>query len=229
MATTQALKLHGGVNVEDIKKPDAERLARGFANLDKHVRNIQSFGQTVLVCFNRYDFDTDEEMEMVRRHCQMLGVAFAENNAFMKGGAGAENFAREVVRQIEENPSRPLAYAYDLNDSIPEKIEKIAKKIYGASNVIYHQVAKNKLKLISELGYSNLPVCIAKTQYSFSDDSRVLGVPENFELTIRNFVINAGAEMIIAIAGDVMRMPGLPREPQAKNIDVVNGKIVGLS
>ena len=156
-------------------------------------------------------------------------MAFAENNAFMKGGEGAVTLAEEVVRLIKDNPSKPLTYAYDLNDSVPVKIEKIAKKLYGASNVIYHQVANNKLKLISDLGYSGFPVCIAKTQYSFSDDSTKYGVPEDFELTVRNFVINAGAEMIIAIAGDIMRMPGLPREPQARNIDVVNGEIVGLS
>ena len=229
VATTQALKMHGGVPVDDIKKPNTDGLVKGFGNLDKHVQNVRSFGQTVLVCFNRYDFDTDEEIDMVRKHCQELGVAFAENNAFMKGGEGAVTLAEEAVRLIKDNPSKPLTYAYDLNDSVPVKIEKIAKKLYGASNVIYHQVANNKLKLISDLGYSGFPVCIAKTQYSFSDDSTKYGVPEDFELTVRNFVINAGAEMIIAIAGDIMRMPGLPREPQARNIDVVNGEIVGLS
>lgn len=229
VATTQALKMHGGVPVDDIKKPNTDGLVKGFRNLDKHVQNVRSFGQTVLVCFNRYDFDTDEEIDMVRKHCQELGVAFAENNAFMQGGEGAVTLAEEAVRLIKDNPSKPLMYAYDLNDSVPVKIEKIAKKIYGASSVIYHQVAKNKLKLISDLGYSGFPVCIAKTQYSFSDDSKKYGVPEDFELTVRNFVINAGAEMIIAIAGDVMRMPGLPRDPQARNIDVVNGEIVGLS
>ena len=229
VATTQALKMHGGVPVDDIKKPNTDGLVKGFRNLDKHVQNVRSFGQTVLVCFNRYDFDTDEEIDMVRKHCQELGVAFAENNAFMQGGEGAVTLAEEAVRLIKDNPSKPLTYAYDLNDSVPVKIEKIAKKIYGASSVIYHQVAKNKLKLISDLGYSGFPVCIAKTQYSFSDDSKKYGVPEDFELTVRNFVINAGAEMIIAIAGDVMRMPGLPRDPQARNIDVVNGEIVGLS
>ena len=229
VATTQALKMHGGVPVDDIKKPNTDGLVKGFRNLDKHVQNVRSFGQTVLVCFNRYDFDTDEEIDMVRKHCQELGVAFAENNAFMQGGEGAVTLAEEAVRLIKDNPSKPLTYAYDLNDSVPVKIEKIAKKIYGASSVIYHQVAKNKLKLISDLGYSGFLVCIAKTQYSFSDDSKKYGVPEDFELTVRNFVINAGAEMIIAIAGDVMRMPGLPRDPQARNIDVVNGEIVGLS
>lgn len=229
VATTQGLKMHGGVAETEIKKPNAEGLTRGFLNLDKHVRNLQKFGQTVVVCFNRYAFDTDEEMALVRKHCDELGVGFAENNAFCKGGNGAIELAQLVVDTIEKKPSQPLKFMYEDNQSIKEKVEAVAKNIYGASNVIYLPAAKKKLQRINDLGISHYPVCIAKTQYSFSDNPKLYGVPENFEFTIRDFVINTGAEMIVAIAGEIMRMPGLPKEPQAKVIDIIDGQIVGLS
>lgn len=229
VATTQGLKMHGGVTETEIKKPNAEGLTRGFLNLDKHVRNLQKFGQTVVVCFNRYAFDTDEEMALVRKHCDELGVGFAENNAFCEGGNGAIELAQLVVDTIEKNPSQPLKFMYEDNQSIKEKVEAVAKNIYGASNVIYLPAAKKKLQRINDLGISHYPVCIAKTQYSFSDNPKLYGVPENFEFTIRDFVINTGAEMIVAIAGEIMRMPGLPKEPQAKVIDIIDGQIVGLS
>ena len=229
VATTQALKLHGGINVNDIKEPNIEGLKRGFENLDKHVRNIQSFGQTVVVCFNRYAFDTEEEMQIIRDHCKEIGVAFAENNAFAEGGKGAVELANVVVDQIENNPSKPLQYKYDEEDDVKTKVEKIATGVYGASKVTYLPLAFKKLKMIDTLGYSKLTVCIAKTQYSFSDDPKKLGVPKDFVFTIRDFVISAGAEMIVAIAGNIMRMPGLPESPQAERINVVNGEIIGLS
>lgn len=229
VATTQGLKMHGGVAETEIKKPNAEGLTRGFLNLDKHVRNLQKFGQTVVVCFNRYAFDTDEEMALVRKHCDELGVGFAENNAFCEGGNGAIELAQLVVDTIEKKPSQPLKFMYEDNQSIKEKVKAVAKNIYGASNVIYLPAAKKKLQRINDLGISHYPVCIAKTQYSFSDNPKLYGVPENFEFTIRDFVINTGAEMIVAIAGEIMRMPGLPKEPQAKVIDIIDGQIVGLS
>lgn len=229
VATTQGLKMHGGVAETEIKKPNAEGLTRGFLNLDKHVRNLQKFGQTVVVCFNRYAFDTDEEMALVRKHCDELGVGFAENNAFCEGGNGAIELAQLVVDTIEKKPSQPLKFMYEDNQSIKEKVDAVAKNIYGASNVIYLPAAKKKLQRINDLGISHYPVCIAKTQYSFSDNPKLYGVPENFEFTIRDFVINTGAEMIVAIAGEIMRMPGLPKEPQAKIIDIIDGQIVGLS
>lgn len=229
VATTQGLKMHGGVAETEIKKPNAEGLTRGFLNLDKHVRNLQKFGQTVVVCFNRYAFDTDEEMALVRKHCDELGVGFAENNAFCEGGNGAIELAQLVVDTIEKKPSQPLKFMYEDNQSIKEKVEAVAKNIYGASNVIYLPAAKKKLQRINDLGISHYPVCIAKTQYSFSDNPKLYGVPENFEFTIRDFVINTGAEMIVAIAGEIMRMPGLPKEPQAKVIDIIDGQIVGLN
>lgn len=229
VATTQGLKMHGGVPLEDIKKPNAEGLREGFKNLDKHVRNMQSFGQTVVVCFNRYAFDTDEEMDIVRQHCKEIGVAFAENNAFMEGGVGAVELANVVVDEITKNPSKPVTFQYADTDDVKSKVEKVATQIYGAGTVIFQPAALAKIKMIESLGYDKFPVCIAKTQYSFSDDPKCYGVPENFEFTIRDFVISAGAEMIVAIAGDIMRMPGLPRVPQAEKIDIVNGEITGLS
>ena len=153
----------------------------------------------------------------------------AENNAFTEGGKGAEELAKVVVKEIEEHPSGPLRFQYDDEDSIQTKVEKIAKNIYGASRVKFAPLALKNLRLYEKLGYSHLPVCIAKTQYSFSDEASRYGVPENFDFTIRDFVISAGAEMVVAIAGNIMRMPGLPKEPQALHIDVVNGEIVGLS
>lgn len=229
VATTQGLKMHGGVAESEIKKPNAEGLTLGFKNLDKHVRNLQKFGQTVVVCFNRYAFDTDEEMALVRKHCDELGVGFAENNAFCEGGNGAIELAQLVVDTIAEKPSKPLKFMYEDYQTIKEKVEAVAKNIYGASNVIYLPAAKKKLQRIEDLGISHYPVCIAKTQYSFSDNPKLYGVPEDFEFTIRDFVINTGAEMIVAIAGEIMRMPGLPKEPQAKKIDIIDGQIVGLS
>ncbi len=229
VATTQGLKMHGGVALDDIKKPNAEGLREGFKNLDRHIRNMQSFGQSVVVCFNRYAFDTDEEMDIVRQHCKELGVGFAENNAFMQGGEGAVELAQIVADTIEQRPSLPVQFQYADEDSITTKVEKVARQIYGAGNVTFLPAAITKLKTIEALGYSHFPVCIAKTQYSFSDDPKRYGVPEGFEFTIRDFVISAGAEMIVAIAGDIMRMPGLPKVPQAEKIDIIGGEIVGLS
>lgn len=229
VATTQGLKMHGGVALDDIKMPNAEGLQLGFENLDKHIRNLQAFGQTVVVCFNRYAFDTDEEIMMVRKHCDEIGVAFAENNAFTHGGRGAVELAKIVVDEIENNPSKPIVYQYDLSDDIKTKVKKVVKGIYGAESVVFHANALAKVKMIEQMGYADFPICIAKTQYSFSDDPKQYDVPKDFEFTISDFVINAGAEMIVAIAGNIMRMPGLPRVPQAENIDVVGNEIVGLS
>ncbi|MBQ0075384.1 MAG: formate--tetrahydrofolate ligase [Prevotella sp.] len=229
VATTQGLKMHGGVAQEDIKKPNAAGLQEGFKNLDKHVRNLQGLGQSVVVCFNRYAFDTDEEMNIVREHCKALGVPFAENNAFMEGGDGAVELANVVVDTIANNPSQNVQFTYSDGDDVKTKVKKVATNIYGAANVTFLPAAETKLKMIEALGYAGFPVCIAKTQYSFSDNATQYGVPENFEFTIRDFVISAGAEMIVAIAGDIMRMPGLPKSPQAERIDIVDGEITGLS
>ena len=229
VATTQGLKMHGGVPVERIKEPDMEGLVKGCENLDRHIRNMQSFGQSVVVAFNRYATDTDEELALVRRHCENIGVGFAINNAFLEGGTGATELAQVVIDTIEKNPSTPLTLTYNDTDDIKTKIEKVAKKIYGAATVTYSTTAEKQLLRIQKIGLENYPVCIAKTQYSFSADKSLYGCPTGFNVHIRDLVINSGSEMIVAIAGDIMRMPGLSKSPQAERIDIVNGEIEGLS
>jgi len=230
VATAQGLKMHGGVKVDALKEPDTEALKRGFGNIDKHIRNLQSFGQTVVVAFNRFASDTDEEVELVRLHCEEeLGVGFAINNAFAEGGAGAVNLAQLVVDSIEKTPSAPLHFAYNDEDTVEEKIEKVATNIYKASMVTYSTTARKMLKKIHQLGVAHFPICIAKTQYSFSTDPKMYGVADDMEFHVRDMVINRGAEMLVVIAGDILRMPGLPKEPQALHIDIKDGLIEGLS
>lgn len=229
VATAQALKMHGGVDINEIKQPNVEGVRRGLANMDKHIANMQAFGQTVVVCLNRFADDTDEELAVVSQHCNELGVGFALNTAFGEGGKGAKAFARLVTDTIEQNPSQPLRLMYDDSDDIETKVRKVAQQIYGADNIMLKPAAQKKLARIKELGFEHFPVCIAKTQYSFSEDAKAYGVPTGFDITIRDFVINAGAEIIVAIAGEIMRMPGLPKQPQAQRIDVINGVIEGLS
>lgn len=229
VATAQGLKMHGGVSLDCIKEPNIEGLKEGLRNLDKHISNLRSFGQNIVVAFNKFAGDTDQEMELLRRHCAELGVGFAINNAYTEGGEGAIDLAKLVVETIENKPSEPLHFTYKDEDTIQQKIEKIAVNLYGAGVVTYSTATRNKIKLIEEMGISHYPVCIAKTQYSFSADPKLYGVADNFELHIKDLVINNGAEMIVAIAGEIMRMPGLPKEPQALHIDIVDGNIEGLS
>lgn len=229
VVTLQALKMHGGVAYQDIKEPNIEAVKQGFWNLDKHVENIKRFGQKIVVAFNRYNNDTEEEIEAVEAHCQELGVGFAVNNAFAEGGKGAEELANTVVKTIEDTPSPKLQYLYKNNDSVKDKIEAVAKKIYGAGSVNFARKAETQLKHIYDLGLSGLPVCVAKTQYSFSVDPKAYGKTDGFHLDVADIVINSGSGMIVAIAGNILRMPGLPATPQANNIDIVDGKIVGLS
>lgn len=229
VATAQGLKMHGGVSLDQIKEPNAEGLTKGLANLDKHIENLRSFGQTVVVAFNRYANDTEEEIDLVRQHCAAQGIGFAVNNAFVEGGNGAVELANLVVDTIENQPSEPLRLAYNDDDTVEEKISKVACSLYGANMITYSAAAKKKLKRIQELGYGHFPICIAKTQYSFSTDPKLYGVVKDFEFHVRDIVLNAGAEMLVIIAGEIMRMPGLPKEPQALHIDIVNGEIEGLS
>ena len=229
VATAQALKMHGGIDLSSIKEPHIEGIKQGFANMDKHIHNLQSFGQTVVVCINRFPTDTDEELQLIQEHCQKLGVGCAINTAFVDGGKGAEALARLVVDTLAQKPSTPMNLFYYDNDSVEDKVRKIALQLYGARDVILKPAAKKMLSRIEELGCAHFPVCIAKTQYSFSEDAKAYGMPTNFDITIRDFVINKGAEMIVAIAGNIMRMPGLPKVPSAENISVVNGEIQGLS
>ena len=229
VATAQSLKLHGGVAETEIKEQNIEGLKKGLTNLDKHIKNMKSFGQEVIVTFNRYACDTDKEIALVAEYCKEMGVGFAMNNVFAQGGEGALELAQLVIDTIEKKPSTPLQFSYDLDDPIRTKVEKVAKNLYGAASVNFSPLASKKLRQIEELGYSNYPICIAKTQYSFSADQKAYGVPTGFDMTVRDIVINSGAEMIVVIMGDIMRMPGLPKVPQAMKIDIVDGLIEGLS
>jgi formate--tetrahydrofolate ligase len=229
VTTTQGLKMHGGVPVEEIKEPNIEGLTKGFDNLDRHIRNLKGFGQSVVVAFNRFDTDTEEEIELLRSHCESIGVGFAINNAFYEGGEGAKELAQLVIDTVEQQPSHPLTYTYADTDSIKTKVEKVCRKIYGAASVSYGKTAEKSLLRIQKLGLEHYPVCIAKTQFSFSADKKLYGCPTGFNIKIRDFVINTGAEMIVAIAGDIMRMPGLAKSPQAERITLNNGQIEGLS
>lgn len=229
VATSQGLKMHGGISIDKIKEPNPDGLSKGLKNLDKHIQNLRSFRQNVIVAFNKYDTDTEEEIALIRDYCNWAGVGFAVNDSFAQGGEGAIELAKLVAETIEKKPSASLKYTYKDEDKVSEKIEKVAKHIYGAKLVTYSSHSEKMMKLIDEMGISNYPVCIAKTQYSFSADPKAYGVAKDFEIHISDIVINNGAEMIVAIAGDIMRMPGLPKDPQARRIDIVNGQIEGLS
>lgn len=229
VVTAQGLKMHGGTPEKLIKEPDMAGLMKGFENLEKHLDNLANFNQSVVVALNRYAFDTDEELDAIRRFCESKGVAFAINEAFTQGGEGAAELARVVEQTLENKPSGELKFTYDDDDDIETKITKIAIGIYGARDVVLGEKALKKLKLIAGTPLEKMPVCIAKTQYSFSADPKAYGVAKDFRFKINDLVINQGSEFIVAIAGEMMRMPGLPADPQARRIDIVNGQIEGLS
>lgn len=229
VATIGGLKMHGGVNEKELKTENLEGVRSGLANLDRHIDNLQSFGQSVVVSFNRFASDTEAEIEIVRQHCAARGVGFAVNTAFAEGGKGAEELAQLVIDTIESKPSQPLQYTYPSEASIEEKARAIAEKIYGASEISFSAKAKKQLARVAEFGWAHFPICIAKTQYSFSQDEKAYGSVKGHKLEVADVVINAGAEMIVLIMGSIMRMPGLPAKPQALNIDIINGEIEGLS
>ena len=232
VATTQGLKMHGGVALDHIKEPNADGLREGLKNLNRHINNMQGFGQPVIVTLNRFDSDTDEEIDIIRKNCEDRGVGFAVNEAFLKGGEGAVELAQKVVDTIERIQALPINFTYPQSETIEGKIEKVCKRIYGAAAVEFTKTGKKRLEAIREIfaddkDISSYPICIAKTQYSFSADATRYGSPEGF--TIRDVILNCGSEMIVAIAGDMLRMPGLPKSPQAERITIVNGEIEGLS
>ena len=229
VVTARALKMHGGVSQDIVGQPNLEALKVGIANMDKHLDNLLKFGQNVVVAFNRYGDDVEDEIDYVRQHCAELGIGFAVNNAFVEGGKGAVELANLVVKTIEENPSKELKFAYKDEDEVKDKVCKVACNLYGAKLVTFSPTAKKKLAMIEELGYTHFPICIAKTQYSFSTNAKLVNVPKDFEFHVQDIVINAGAEMLVVISGEIMRMPGLPKNPQALHIDIVNGEIEGLS
>lgn len=229
VATAQGLKMHGGISIDQIKEKHTEGIRKGLENLAKHVDNIRSFGQNIVVAFNKYASDDKEEIAIVEQYCKDNNIGFALNNAFVEGGEGAKELANIVINTIENNPSSKLVFPYADEDTIAYKIEQVAKKIYGATHIEFTAVAKRKLALLKSTDMDLYPVCIAKTQYSFSSDAKAFGVAKDFEIIINDIVINRGAEFIVAIAGDIMRMPGLPKVPQATKIDLIDGLIEGLS
>jgi formate--tetrahydrofolate ligase len=229
VTTTQSIKLHGKVDEKLIKQPNMEGLKEGIKNVERHIESLQKFGQTVIVALNKFGFDTDEEVAFIENWCKEKGAEFAINEGFAKGGDGAVSLAKKVVEVIEKKPSKPINHTYDVNQSIEEKITQIVKTVYKGNGITLGKNAKAALKKINDLGASNLPICIAKTQFSFSDDASRVGAAEGFTLHIENLILNNGAGFIVAVAGEIMRMPGLPKDPAAMVIDVVNGEITGLS
>lgn len=228
VATVRVLKMHGGVPKTDLKTPNVEAVKKGLVNLEKHIENVKKFGVPCVVAINIFAQDTAEELEAVREHCAKHGVNVALSDVFAKGGEGGIDLAKEVIALADSGESK-FAPIYPLDMSLKGKIETIAKEIYGADGVNYTKEADKALKEFEELGYGNLPICMAKTQYSFSDDPALLGRPSGFKITIRNCRIAAGAGFIVVLTGDVMTMPGLPKVPAAEKIDVTdNGLISGL-
>ena len=228
VATIMGLKMHGGMQVGDPENGCCEHIRKGLENLDKHIANMQHMGQSVIVTLNRFGSDTDEEIAIVSEHCKEKGIGFALNEAYMKGSEGCMDLARLAVDEIAANPSRDITYCYADTDTVQDKITAVAKQIYGAKKVVFKKQALKMVERISQWQLEHSPICIAKTQYSLSDDAKRYGVPKDFTLTISDLVINTGAEMIVVIAGDIMRMPGLPRHPQAERIDIQDGLLVGL-
>ena len=228
VATIMGLKMHGGMQVGDPENGCCEHIRKGLENLDKHIANMQHMGQSVIVTLNRFGSDTDEEIAIVSEHCKEKGIGFALNEAYMKGSEGCMDLARLAVDEIAANPSRDITYCYADTDTVQDKITAVATRIYGAKKVVFKKQALKMIERISQWQLEHFPICIAKTQYSLSDDSKRYGVPKDFTLTISDLVINTGAEMIVVIAGDIMRMPGLPRHPQAERIEIQDGLLVGL-
>ena len=224
----RALKMHGGVAKTELSSENLEALEIGIPNLLRHVSNIKDvYKLPCVVAVNRFPTDTDAEVNAIIEKCKALGVNVVLSNVWAEGGKGGEELAREVVRLCEE--PNDFSFSYSLEGSIEDKIEAIVKNVYRGSGVVFAPAAKKEIAKLASLGFDNLPVCMAKTQYSFSDDAAKLGAPENFTVTVRNVKVSAGAGFIVALTGDIMTMPGLPKSPAALRIDVdEDGKISGL-
>ena len=229
VATVRALKSHGGVTKPDLNKPNVEAVRKGAANLERHIDNIKNgFGLPVCVAINAFPTDTPEEMAVIEEVCAKAGVKCALSEVFAKGGEGGKALAETVLSIMPEAP-QPIQYTYDLGASLPEKIEAVAKKIYRADGVAYTPAAKKMLDDLAAMGYGELPVCIAKTQYSFSDNAKLTGAPTGFKMNVREVRLSAGAGFVVVICGSIMTMPGLPKHPAAMDIDVdAEGRITGL-
>jgi formate--tetrahydrofolate ligase len=227
VATVRALKRHGGVEKAALQEPDPAAVERGLGNLQKHIESIRIFGEPPVVALNRFGTDSPEEIEVIRRACEALGVPFAVSDIFAQGGEGGIAMA-EAVLQHAERVSKPFHPLYGWQEPIKVKMKKIARQMYGAREVIYTPAAERDLKLIHKLGYEGLPLCVAKTPTSLSDDPAVAGRPQDFEITVRGFILAAGAGYVVPLLGDILRMPGLPASPQATRMDLVDGRVTGL-
>ena len=229
MATVRALKYNGGVPKDELSIENMEALKKGIVNLDKHIENMQNFGVNVVVTLNSFVTDTDEEHNFIREHVEALGCEFALANVWAEGGAGGKELALKVLKSIEKE-KKPFKYTYEDDMHLEDKINAIATKIYGAKGVEYAPAAAKMLVKLEQMGYGKLPVCMAKTQYSLSDDPALLGRPEGFTLKVREVYVSAGAGFVVALTGSIMTMPGLPKSPAAERVDYDEntGKITGL-
>lgn len=225
VATVKALKYHGGVSKDEIFEENNVALEKGFANLDKHYNNLKKFGVNVVVCLNKYNTDTSEEIDLVKKHCESKGYKFAISTAYSDGGEGAIDLANVVL----DMPDNKFDYLYDTDLSIVEKINIICKEIYGASKINISDDINDKIATIEKNKMDKLPICVAKTQYSFSDDAKKVGVPTDFEVTVKDIRLYGGAKFITVLLGNIMVMPGLSRKPNCELIDVVDGEIINLS
>ena len=228
VATIKALKYNGGVPKSDVSKPNMDALKKGIVNLEKHIENLQKFGVPVVVTLNKFITDTDDETNFVKDFCENMGADFALAEVWEKGGDGGIELANRVLQTIESKQSN-FAPIYPLDISIEDKIKTICTEIYGAGDVVFEPAARKQMDILTKLGFDNIPICMAKTQYSLSDNPALLGRPSNFTITVRDMYVSAGAGFIVVLTGDIMTMPGLPKQPAAYSIDVdKNGRITGL-
>ena len=230
VATLKALKYHGGVPKDEVQKPNIEALKIGMKNLYTHIENMKNvFGVNVIVGLNKFNTDSEEEIKYIKSEVEKRGYGFSEIDGWSKGGEGAIDIANKLVEITDNLQNSNLKYSYELNDSIEEKIEKVAKKIYRAKDVEYSEQAIKNIEKIKKLGYGNLPICIAKTQYSLSDDPKNLTCDNDYNIHVRDVILKSGSGFIVILAGTIMTMPGLPKVPAAENIDIdENGKIIGI-
>ena len=227
VTTLRALKLHGHKAKDELDQPDTEAVRAGLENLDKHIESVSHFNKHPVVALNRFSHDTDEEIRIVRERAQAHGVSFAESRHFTEGGKGAQDLAREVIKSVAQN--KPWSPIYDLNDSLYEKVHKVCRDMYGANDVAFSKEAEHDLLLIRELGLNKLPICIAKAPSSLSDDPKLHGRPRDFQVTVRNIQVSAGAGFLVILTGKIMRMPGLPERPKAEQIELLpDGTVIGV-
>ena len=227
VTTLRALKLHGGKDRDKLEQADPEAVRRGLENLDKHIESVSHFNKHPVVALNRFGHDTDEEIRIVRERAEAHGVSFAESRHFTEGGKGAQELAREVIKSVAQN--KPWSPIYDLNDTLYEKVHKVCRDKYGANDVAFSKEAEHDLHLIRDIGLNKLPICIAKAPSSLSDDPKLHGRPRDFQVTVRNIQVSAGAGFLIILTGKIMRMPGLPEHPKAEQIELLpDGTVIGV-